>query len=219
MKNIIYLLAAFLLLSCATPEQRAEKHSVTLEIQASAHKVRVVMPNANDWCEVEKTCRYIKNNKCGGISNEKCIQDFRLDALKLGADTVVIQKFQDYVARPGQIYAYAQMYSCEDKFTVLGHRYQAVSPTRLLRTRYISNEYAKKCKLNQTCKKLEPFLCVNTTDNPARECLRTLDRRYNDIVAVNTLVFKKETFELLDTNGRYLSGNYEVSGDGLKCPL
>ena len=45
MKTVLFIVAAFTLLSCATPEENQEKRSISLEIQATAHKVRVVMPN------------------------------------------------------------------------------------------------------------------------------------------------------------------------------
>ena len=101
MKTVLFIVAAFTLLSCATPEENQEKRSISLEIQATAHKVRVVMPNDKDWCSVETTCKYVRNSKCGGKSDASCTQHFQLDALKLGGDTVVIQKFQPYVANPG----------------------------------------------------------------------------------------------------------------------
>lgn len=217
MKKLIYFISAFLLLSCATPEERAEKLAVTEEIARVAPQVAVVMPGADNWCEAEAKCEYLRNLKCGTNSNDTCKSHFQLDAVRLGGDTVVIQSFQEYYGLRGRVYSYAQVYKCSDKYSELGRRYQALSPTRLSKVKYLSNDYAKKCGIAKKCAQLGPFNCQNNNWYPARRCLGILARQYTDAGEANVLVFEKETFNEYDDNGKYQRGDYSVSGSTFHC--
>ena len=105
MKNIILLLVLSILISCVSPEHAALRQ----EIIASAPEVKTHMPNSADWCQAEEKCRYLRNIKCGGTTDEECISAMRRDTIKLGGDTVVIQEIKPYIGNSGKILTYAQL--------------------------------------------------------------------------------------------------------------
>ncbi|MGD8925480.1 MAG: hypothetical protein PVG20_01435 [Thioalkalispiraceae bacterium] len=217
MKKMIFLLVAFLVLGCATSEQKADRLALKNEIILSAYQVKVVSPGASDWCEAEAKCKYVRNLLCGADSKEQCTKYLQTDAVKLGGDTVVVQSFQKYVGQRGKLYAYAQVYRCSGKFKELGARFQSSHPSRLQKVKYLSNEYARQCGSVKNCKALEPFECHNFDWYPARRCLGTLSQRYTDADEVNVLVFKEEKFTELEDNGKYKKGDYVVKGATYRC--
>ncbi len=215
MKNIVLLLMLSVLFGCASPEHTA----IRQEIIASEHKVKTYMPNSADWCQAENECRYLRNIKCGGVTEGECIGALKRDTIKLGGDTVVVQEIKPYLGTSGKILVYAQGFNCSDKFLELGNRYQITNPTKLKKVRYLSVSYAKKCNTDSKCKLIAPFECSENNWNPARLCLRTIDNTYTDVGVANTLVFEKETFNELDNNGRYQRGDYLLSGQAYNCKL
>ena len=218
MRKISCLFIAFVLMSCATPEQKAEKIELTIDIEQAAPQVTLVLPGTRNWCEAEAKCEYLRNLKCGTALEETCKKHFQLDAVRLGGDTVVVQSFQEYYGQKGKVYSYAQVYRCSGKFNQLGQRYQALNPTRLSKVKYLSKDYAKQCGIVKQCKAVEPFQCTNFDWYPARRCLGTLARQYTDDGPANVLVFEDEKFTELEDNGKYQKGDYVVRGSTYHCP-
>jgi len=209
----------FIFMGCAGQERRAEYKAVRDEIIVVASQVNTLMPNAKDWCEAESACQYLRNIKCGGATGQECVDALKRDTVKLGGDTVVIQSINEYIGVKGRMLVYGQAFNCNNKFTQLGMRYQAVNPTRLKRVRYINAEYAKKCDIKKNCKFIQPFECRSNDYNPARKCISDLDKRFPDFGAVNSLVFKQEKFTVERDNGGRQAGDYILSGDGYHCKL
>ncbi|MGD8785550.1 MAG: hypothetical protein PVG75_13990 [Thioalkalispiraceae bacterium] len=217
MKYLYVLLIGFLLLGCATPEERAAKIALKNDISKAAPNVKLILPGSANWCEAETRCEYLRDLKCGTATDDICKEHFQTDTVKLGGDTVVIQSFQEYYGIRARRYSYAQAYRCTGKFNDIGQRYQAINPTRLPKIKYLNGEYAKRCGSTQDCTRVGPFECKNTDWYPARRCLRVLAEKYNDPARVNTLVFEEERFTESDDNGRYQKGDYVVRGSAYQC--
>ena len=47
-------------------------------------------------------CEYLRNLKCGGNTEQECVDAMKRDTVKLGGDTVVIQRIGDYKGQPGK---------------------------------------------------------------------------------------------------------------------
>jgi len=215
MKNIILILVISVLAGCASPEYKALKR----EILTLAPNVKTLKPDSDGWCQIENQCEYLRNLKCGGVTEEECVGHLKIDALKLGGDTIVVHEKKPYIGYRGKILLFAQAYNCTNRFTEFGMRYQLDRPSSLQKVRYLSSAYAKKCDTEKKCKSVSPFECSETNWGPARMCLKTIDKTYTGVGEINTLIFEKETFTELEDNGRYQRGNYLLSGQAYNCKL
>lgn len=213
----LFCVSLFVFLGCATPEERAQLQALNIDIEIASSKVKVVKPDSANWCEAESSCTYLMNLNCGGRSEEHCMKNFQLDAVRLGGDTVVVQVIQDYKGLAGSIYSAAQVYRCTGEFADLGGQYQSLRPTRLVKTKHLHNSYVATCGSVSRCLKVEPFVCNEFDFAPARRCIHKLKRQYQEDGPANVLVFESEKFNEAEDNGRAQRGNYEVAGTAYMC--
>jgi len=228
-RTIILILASLLVLSCATPEQRAARVSIEQEIRQKYTKVTMIRSDSPEWCSYRTNCKYLRDDNCRKRAKTKeqarkiCEKRFAINSIKAGGDSFVLQGIKkefelyseleedEYVSGDNDIYlAYGQAYRCTGEFDELGKKYLA---TRILhpqyRVQFITHENKQRCDPDPKCKFIRTFNCSTVRDKAQTRCIRKIKRTVSRL-GINKLVVKDET---LDTH------KYRVQMDGYQCEI
>lgn len=222
--SVLFICAcALVFTSLAMQSVQAESNSY---IDNNSSRVKTVLPEAADWCELRKKCKFIRSSvlRIHAKDRNEAIQKSRVEASKEtlagGGDTFLYEAIkkepevgvageEDWVSG-AQFIVYGMAMRCSSEFQG-AQNVSFIKP--LYRSMVTSLNKEEQCGVQEKCNLVRPLTCSTFQNQPYLRCLRKSLKTAAKSGA-NKLVITNE----IQRNGRFklLANAYSCAGSGEK---